>query len=114
MVSALGADARSRFFYNRVKGEIEEALKVLGFQTLGIFRPSLLLGPRREKRPGERLGAALLWLTEPLLQGSLRKYRAIEAEAVARAMVRCSLGRPGRGVLVLPSDEIEALGGFGR
>src|SRR3954471_1668824 len=50
-VSALGADPTSRVFYNRVKGETEAALAVLGFSTLGIFRPSLLLGPRAQLRP---------------------------------------------------------------
>lgn len=113
VVSALGASAQSRVFYNRVKGETEEALEVLDFQTLGIFRPSLLLGPRAEPRPGERLGAVFMWLAEPLLLGSLRKYRAIQAEVVARAMSRCSFGRPGQGVLIFPSDEIQDLGEFG-
>ncbi|MBI2496594.1 MAG: NAD(P)H-binding protein, partial [Opitutae bacterium] len=103
VVTALGADAHSRVFYNRVKGETEEALGVLGFKTLAIFRPSLLLGPRAEKRRGERLGAAVLWLADPMLLGPLRKYRAIRAEVVARAMLRCSFGRAGQGVLVFPS-----------
>ena len=110
LVSALGADASSRFLYNRVKGETEEALQVLGFSTLGIFRPSLLLGPRREFRPGERISAVILWLAEPLLLGRLRPYRAIRAEVVARAMLRCSFGRPGQGVLIFRSDEIQDLG----
>jgi uncharacterized protein YbjT (DUF2867 family) len=113
-VSSLGADASSRIFYNRVKGETEDALAVLGFKTLGIFRPSLLLGPRAEKRPGERIAAALLWLAEPLLVGRLRQYRAVEAEVVARAMVRCGLERERRGVRVVLSDEIQKLGAFGR
>lgn len=114
VVSSLGAEARSRVFYNRVKGETEAALAVLGFKTLGIFRPSLLLGPRTEKRRDERIAAAMMWLAEPLLLGRLRKYRAIEAEVVARAMLRCSFDLPGRGVLVIPSDEIQDLGGSGR
>jgi uncharacterized protein YbjT (DUF2867 family) len=109
-VSALGADPGSRVFYNRVKGEIEEALRVLGFATLGIFRPSLLLGSRREFRPGERLGAILAALFEPVLFGRLRRYRAIQAEVVARAMLRCSFGTGARGVLVFESDEIQDLG----
>lgn len=113
IVSSLGADAASRIFYNRVKGETEEALRVLGFSTLGIFRPSLLLGPRREFRLGERVSAAILWLAEPLLLGRLRQYRAIRAEVVARAMLRCSFGRPDQGVLVYASDEIQDLGGPG-
>ena len=112
LVSSLGADASSRFLYNRVKGETEEALQVLGFSTLGIFRPSLLLGPRREFRPGERISAVILWLAEPLLLGRLRPYRAIQAEVVARAMLRCSFGRQGQGVLVYRSDEIQDLGEY--
>jgi uncharacterized protein YbjT (DUF2867 family) len=109
-VSSLGADAHSRVFYNRVKGETEEALRVLDFGTLAIFRPSLLLGPRREFRPGEKILAGLMWLAEPLLLGGLRKYRAIPAATVARAMRRCSHGKPGQGVLVYESDEIADLG----
>ena len=110
VVSALGADAQSRVFYNRVKGEMEEALEVLDFETLALFRPSLLLGPRPTPRLGERIGAAVMWLADPLLLGRLRKYQAIEAEVVARAMLRCSFGRNGQGVLVIPSDEIQDLG----
>lgn len=112
-VSALGADAESRVFYHRIKGETEDALLVLGFSTLAVFRPSLLLGRRATARPGERVMAALLWLAEPLLLRRLRKYRAIQAEVVARAMLRCSFGRADQGVLVFPSDEIQDLGGFG-
>ena len=113
LVSALGADATSRVFYNRVKGETEAALVVLGFGTLGIFRPGLLLGRRKEFRLGERVFAALLWVMEPLLVGRFRKYRSIEAAVVARAMMRCSFGRPGQGMLIYESDEIQDLGGFG-
>ena len=55
LVSALGADRQSRVFYYRVKGEVEEAVRKLSFDGVHIFRPSLLLGERRESRPGERL-----------------------------------------------------------
>jgi uncharacterized protein YbjT (DUF2867 family) len=113
-VSAMGANGHSRVFYNRVKGEMEEALKVLDFQTLAIFRPSLLLGLRPEKRRGERVAAAILQVTEPLLVGPLRKFRAIRAEVVARAMVRCAYGRGGQGLLVFSSDEIQDLGAGGK
>jgi len=110
LVSALGANAQSRVFYNRIKGKTEEALKVLGFQTLGLFQPSLLLGPRREKRRGERVAAAVLRRMEPVLIGPLRKFRAVEAAVVARAMLRCADDRNARGVQVFPSDKIQALG----
>ena len=112
-VSWLGANAQSRFFYNRVKGETEEALEVLDFKTLGLFRPSLLLGPRAKSRLGERIAEVILWVAEPLLLGGLRKYRSIQAEVVARAMLRCSFGRSGQGVLIFLSDEIQDLGEYG-
>ena len=114
VVSSLGANADSRVFYSRVKGEMEEALMVLGFGTLAIFQPSLLLGVRSKTRLGERLWAKVMWLFDPLLFGGLRKFRAIEAEVVARAMLRCSFGRANQGVLVFPSDEIQDLGLFSR
>jgi uncharacterized protein YbjT (DUF2867 family) len=113
VVTALGADSNSRIFYTRVKGETEEALQVLGFKTLAIFQPSFLRGRQVNRRPGERVMGALLWLAEPMLFGSLRKYRAIRAEVVARAMLRSSFGEGARGLLVYPSDEIEDLGAFG-
>lgn len=109
-VSALGADPASQFFYNRVKGETEQALGVLGFATLGIFRPGLLLGPRDEVRWGERVGAAVLALARPFLVGRLARYRPVHAAVVARAMVRASFGTGARGTLVFESDEIHHLG----
>lgn len=110
LVSAMGADPASRIFYNRVKGETEEALRVLRFATLGLLRPGLLLGTRATPRLGERVAAAIFWLVDPLLVGRLAKYRPIEAEVVARAMLRCSFGTGARGVLVFESDEIQDLG----
>ncbi len=109
-VSSLGADAASQVSYNRVKGETEEALRVLTFGTLGIFRPSLLCGPRREFRLGERIAQGVMAFAGSLLFGGWRKYRAIEPEVVGRAMLRCSFGAPQRGMLVFESDEIEDLG----
>ncbi len=87
IVTAVGADATSRVFYNRVKGELEDALRELRFpRGLRILHPSLLLGDRAESRPAERVGAALMRATRPLFAGGLMKYRAIEASLVARAM----------------------------
>jgi uncharacterized protein YbjT (DUF2867 family) len=109
-VSALGADAESRVLYNRVKGETEVALGVLGFATLGIFRPGLLRGPREEFRLGERVGAAALALVEPLMLGGARRYRSIHAATVARAMVRASFAPGARGAQVFENEEIAELG----
>jgi uncharacterized protein YbjT (DUF2867 family) len=109
-VSSIGANAGSRVFYSRVKGETEDALRVLDFPTLGIFRPSLLLGPREEYRFGERLAAVFAALFDPILVGGWRKYRGIQAAVVARAMLRCSFGTGARGTLIFESDEIQDLG----
>jgi uncharacterized protein YbjT (DUF2867 family) len=109
LVSAAGADAGSRIFYNRVKGETEDAVAALPFQGVALLRPSLLLGERREHRPGEALAQRAAPLLAPLLVGPLRKYRAIPAATVGAAMVR--LAREGvRGTRVVESDQIARLG----
>lgn len=86
VVSAMGADPASSFFYNRTKGELEAALKSLDLHALHIFRPSLLLGERREFRLGEELAA---WLSKLIpFKGSMEKYRPIKGKDVALAMVK--------------------------
>lgn len=107
VVSAMGADAGSRFYYNRVKGEMEDAVRQAPFRAIHLFRPSLLLGPRPEKRLGEQVGAVVLRLARPLLLGPLRRYRAIEARTVAQAMLNAAY-QEASGVAVHPSDEIQA------
>lgn len=86
LVSAMGASASSSIFYSRVKGETERDVRALGFDSLHIFRPGLLLGERVEKRSGEDIGAALTPFLNPLMIGPLRDYRSIRGEAVAGAM----------------------------
>lgn len=86
-VSALGADPKSSVFYNRVKGEVEQAIASIGLRAAYFFRPSLLLGLRSESRPGEKIGMAVGKMIAPLLIGGLRKYRPIHADSVAAAMV---------------------------
>lgn len=109
LVSALGADARSAIFYNRVKGEAEDAVRTLPFQEVVLLRPSLLLGERGEARPGEALAQRVAPRLSFLFAGPLRKYRPVEARTVARAMVRLAKAG-GRGVRTVESDAIEALG----
>jgi uncharacterized protein YbjT (DUF2867 family) len=108
IVSALGANPRSVVFYNRVKGEAEEALAGFRFNALHIFRPSLLIGHRPEVRFGERVGEIAMAALRPLLRGPLRKYRAIRGEAVATAMLRCALSAS-TGVRIHESDEIQRI-----
>jgi uncharacterized protein YbjT (DUF2867 family) len=89
LVSALGANAKSRVFYNRVKGETENDIIALGYRSVTIVRPSLLLGERHEHRRGEEIAKKLGWLLPP-------KYRGIEARTVARALVALAKeDRPG-------------------
>lgn len=96
VVSSVGADAKSGNFYLRTKGEMEEAVKTSGIPSIVIMRPSMLLGDRKEFRFGEAVGKWVMKGVNPLLQGSWVKYRAVEAAAVARAMLRLSaLNTPG-------------------
>jgi uncharacterized protein YbjT (DUF2867 family) len=108
VVSAMGADANASIYYNRVKGEMEDAVRKTPFRAIHIFRPSLLLGNRTEKRLGELIGAVLLGLLRPLLLGPLRKYQPIEAATVARAMLSAA-EEDGGGIRVHLSDEIAAV-----
>jgi len=105
VVSSLGADPASRVYYSKVKGEMEEAVRQAPFRAIHIFRPSLLLGKRAAPRLGERLGAVVLKGLKPLLRGPLQKYRAVEAGAVARAMLRAA-AEEGGGVRVHQSEEL--------
>ena len=92
LVSALGADAGSRIFYNRVKGETERDILALPYDHVTIARPSLLTGTRAEARPGERLGQVIGWA----IPG---KYRPIAARTVARALIDSAKHPDGRRVL---------------
>jgi uncharacterized protein YbjT (DUF2867 family) len=84
LVSALGADKKSSIYYNKVKGEIEEAIANVGFDSFHIFRPSLLLGAREEKRSGEDAAKVFYKVFGFLIPG---KYKGIEGSKVARAML---------------------------
>lgn len=95
LVSAVGASSRSPVFYNRVKGDAEQAVSALGFERVSLFRPSLLLGERDGHRPGEAAGARVMPLLSPLLAGPLNMYKAIAARDVARAMLGQALAPSG-------------------
>jgi uncharacterized protein YbjT (DUF2867 family) len=109
VVTALGSNPHARIFYNRVKGETEEALSKLPYQAIHFFRPSLLLGERRESRRVEKAGIAAMKAISVLMAGPLRKYRPIEAKTVARAMVLAAREMK-TGIRVYESDQIQALG----
>ncbi|MFC3750165.1 oxidoreductase [Paenibacillus sp. GCM10012306] len=108
-VSSIGADAKSRNFYSRTKGRAEEGLIAAGFQGVHLFRPSLLLGQRKEFRLGERMAAGLMTALDFAMVGKVAKYRAIPAETVARAMVNISLAGT-LGLHIYPNDVIHVIG----
>ncbi|WP_086619516.1 NAD(P)H-binding protein [Erythrobacter tepidarius] len=96
VVSAAGADSRSRSFYMRVKGETEEALTKVGFKRLDILRPGLLRGERVDDlRLAERAAIIAAPLIDPLLSGSWERFRSIDAALVAEAALGLALRRAG-------------------
>jgi len=103
VVSSMGAHPGSSIFYNRVKGEMEKDLKAIGFPQLGIFRPSLLLGPRTEKRVGEKLASWMMQTLDFLIPA---KYKAIHVDKVARKMIELALQNE-NGVFLLESDKLQ-------
>jgi uncharacterized protein YbjT (DUF2867 family) len=95
-ISSVGADAASRNFYLRVKGETEQALEALRFRALDILAPSILLGARRITRPLESVAQAAMWILNPIMLGRWSAYRAIAADTVAAAMLGAArVGRRG-------------------
>lgn len=108
VISALGADSESSIFYNRVKGEMEQTLRNLKIPQIEIFQPSLILGERKEVRRGEEFAQKISPVLNHLLVGPLRKYRAISANDIARAMAIATLNfHPG--FHVYKSDHIQRI-----
>lgn len=86
LISAAGASARSHFFYNRVKGELERDVQAFNLDTISILRPSLLIGERNQQRFFEGLGQKLFYCTEPFLPKKYR-YKPVTVAQVAKTMV---------------------------
>lgn len=111
LVSSVGADALSRNFYLRCKGEAENAIRTLPFRGVQIFRPSFLIGHRRERRPGEAVATAAARLVSAAMVGPARRYRPVRADDLAKAMVAVATDSPpgvhvyeGRAITNLASD----------
>ncbi len=111
IVSSMGADTKSLFFYSRVKGEVEETLSNLNIPSLHIFRPSLLLGKRDEFRLGENLAERASRVLNKIMIGPLRPYRGIQARKVAAAMVFVAQSNK-KGKHIYLSHEIDSIVGF--
>ena len=86
LVTSIGANADSKNFYLKTKGKLENEIKTMGFDSVNIFQPGLLLGNRDEIRPLEFLGQYGSYLLNMTLLGSAKKYRSIDAKRVARTM----------------------------
>lgn len=87
LVSAVGANPRSSFFYTRLKGELEDVIATFKFKSFHVFRPSFLLGNRKEQRMGEGIGKAVFQFFKFLIPA---KYKDIQASDVAKAMIKAA------------------------
>lgn len=94
IVSAVGANENSSNFYLSLKGKTENRLKQFPFVSIGIFQPSILNGDRKENRAGEKIARVVMDLISVFLLGPLKKYRAIGADNVAKAMVKAGKKQP--------------------
>ena len=91
IITSVGSGSRSSNFYLKTKGLIEEQISDLDFDSISIHRPGLLIGSRKEARAGESIGQTLYpFLVNPFLMGSLTKYRSVDSEVLAKAMIRLS------------------------
>ena len=105
LVSAMGANASSMFFYNQVKGRTEDDVKALGLRSLIIFKPALLVGPRHEFRLAEKIATKILVPLSQLLPSRTRKSLITEAETLAARMLAEGKTAP-RGIHVIPAKDI--------
>jgi uncharacterized protein YbjT (DUF2867 family) len=109
IISSLGADANSSNFYLKTKGEIEGFLKNSTLEKVSILRPSLLLGNRAEFRLGEKVGAFFMNALSFLFIGSLKKYKPIKSETVAKALFAIAQQNK-NGFTIYESDLIQEIG----
>lgn len=108
VISSMGANSKSKIFYSRTKGEMEQAVLDQKIPNTYILRPSLILGERNEKRFGESLGAVLLKLVNVFLVGKSKKYRAIKSDCIAAAMI--NLASSNHKDQIVNSDIIQEFG----
>ena len=91
IVTSLGSDSNSTNFYLKTKGMIEDQITEIDFESISIHRPGLLIGTRNEMRLGEFIGQKIFpYVLDPFLIGSMRKYRSIKGDTLAKAMVNLS------------------------
>ncbi len=108
VVSAMGANKKSSVFYNRTKGEMEQDVVNQGIPNTSILRPSLIGGDREERRILEKIGLVLFKAIQPLFIGPLKKYKIINAESIAQAMLNLANTTSNTDVIIT-SNDIEQL-----
>jgi len=108
VISALGANAESSIFYNRLKGQMENAVISFGIPKIHILQPSLIGGHRQENRPGEWFAKKVFLILNAILAGPFRKYRSVHPETIAHCMVWLANNSYDR--VKIPSDKIVQLG----
>lgn len=108
LVSSIGANSQASSYYIRFKGETEEDVKQSGVKSVHIYQPSFITGDRKEFRFMEKIFFGLSFVLNPLLLGSLKKYRSIAAKTIAQAMFNQSI-KNSEGLFVYPSDKIKEL-----
>ncbi len=109
LVSAMGADSSSIIFYNKVKGETEDALQSMKLEKANIYRPSFIAGERAEKRAAEKVA---LWVADKfdfIFSGPFKKYAAVHAKTIANAMLETAKNSNEK-FRIIPSDDIEKIG----
>lgn len=108
VISAIGADADSSIFHNRIKGEMQDAVLDEGIAKTHILQPSLIVAHRKDNRVMEKIAEGFMWLLNPLLVGNAAKYKSIKAETIARALIK--LANNGYRAVIVTSDKIRTLG----
>lgn len=105
VISALGADEKSKMFYNKTKGEMEKDVLSQNIKNTFVFRPALIAGDRVEKRFFEKLAKKAMKVLDYAMVGPLRQYSSIHPQTIAKAMV--IVANKGYSKTVIPSDEIK-------
>jgi uncharacterized protein YbjT (DUF2867 family) len=108
VVSSMGTSKNAAVFYSRVKWKMENDMQHIGLGAVHILRPSIIDGNRKEHRAGERFFLKFTKLMHPLMIGSLKHFKAIEASTIAKALVHC-IHQPAKGHFVYLSDDIKQL-----
>ncbi|WP_308992769.1 NAD(P)H-binding protein [Mariniflexile litorale] len=104
VISAMGANKNSSVFYNKTKGEMEHDVLQQNIKNTFILRPSLIGGDRRERRVLERIGLGLFKIIQPLFIGKLKKYKIINAESIAQAMIHLANSKSNAEVIITSND----------